>query len=239
MAATWTAGIQLVAQPLMDLRTYTFRHTEILSRIAAPNGVSIAPPDYWATALAVSPAAVATLDRYVFRTVAAFPPATAGRVFVNLWPPGVFDPVPPWAGLDAAWLTQTALELSEVHRWSRDARRRLAPYREAGGWIALDDVGAGRDGLALMAFWRPDVVKVDRTLVDRVCRSPGQAAVVRGLVSMAHELGALVVAEGVERADDAAWCADVGFDFGQGYLWARPAPWVADDRPISTQQGAM
>ena len=75
--------------------------------------------------------------------------------------------------------------------------------------------------------------------MDRVCRSPSQAAVVRGLVSMAHELGALVVAEGVERADDAAWCADVGFDFGQGYLWARPAPWVADDLPISTQQGAI
>lgn len=226
----WTRPVRLVAQPLMDLRTFQFRHAEILSRIRAPDGTPIPPPAYWSSALAVSPSFVAALDRYVFRTAMAQPPATAGRQFINIWPPSVvLDQDPPWALLDAEAVSQTALELSELHTWSRPARHVLAGYREAGGWIALDDVGAGRDGLALLAFWKPDVVKIDRSLVDRVCRSPGQAAVVRGLVSMSHEIGALVVAEGIERTDDAEWCADIGFDFGQGFLWARPAPWTDAD----------
>lgn len=226
MADQWTRPVQLVAQPFMDLRTFEFRHVEILSRIRAPDGRMIPPPAYWGSALAISPTLVAALDRHVLRTAMALPPATAGRYFINLWPHAVIDPDPPWASLDAAMVPLTALELSEMHSWSRQARRLLAGYREAGGWLALDDVGAGRDGLALLAFWQPDVVKIDRSLVDRVCRSPGQGAVVRGLVSMAHEIGALVVAEGIERADDAEWCADIGFDFGQGFLWARPAPWA-------------
>lgn len=225
-ADQWTRPVRLVAQPLMDLRTFQFRHVEILSRIRAPDGTPIPPPAYWGSALAVSSACVAALDRYVLRTAMAQPPATAGRHFINIWPPAVFDVDPPWALLDSVTLPLTALELSELHVWNRRARRALMGYRDAGGWIALDDVGAGRDGLALLAFWKPDVVKIDRSLIDHVSRSPGQAAVVRGLVSMSHEMGAVVVAEGIERTDDAEWCADIGVDFGQGFLWARPLPWI-------------
>jgi len=232
MATAWTRRLQLVAQPFMDLRSFSWQHAEVLSRIVGPDGRSIPPHAYWATALAVSPDVVTALDRWVLHTAVQWPPPVGGRVFVNLWPPGVFDAVPPWAALPADACSQVALELSELHRWNRQALRLLAPFREPGGWIALDDVGAGRDGLALMALWHPDVVKVDRELIDHVARSPGQAAVVRGLVSMAHELGALVVAEGVEQPEDALWCVDTGFDFGQGYLWAHPAPWIWDEEGV-------
>lgn len=234
----WTQPLTLVGQPFWDFGTGGFRHLEVLSRIAGADGAPIAPPAYWASALAAGPEWVAVLDRHVFQSALARPPATRGRLFINVWPPSVLQHDLPWGDASAPQVTHTALELSEMHEWSTAAWRSLKAYRALGGWIALDDVGAGRDGLTMMATLAPDVVKVDRILIDGVSRSAGQAAVVRHLVQMAHDVGARAVAEGVERPEDAAWCADAGFDWGQGYLWARPAPWTVHQGGFLDDEGS-
>lgn len=229
MSQNWTGQVKLVGQPFWDFAAQGFRHLEVLSRIAAADGSPIAPPAFWASALATGPHWVAVLDRHVFQAALRTPPLVAGRLFINIWPQSVLEGLLPWTDAPPDWIPHTALELSEMQKWSGAAWRQLEAYRALGGWIALDDVGAGRDGLTMMATLSPDVVKIDRCLVDGVARSTGQAAVVRNLVRMAHDVGAQVVAEGVEAAEDAAWCADAGCDWGQGYLWARPAPWATTE----------
>jgi hypothetical protein len=80
------------------------------------------------------------------------------------------------------------------------------------------------------------VVKLDRTLVDGLDRKPRQRKLVSATVRLCHELGALVVAEGIETTDEYLAVCDSGADFGQGYLFARPAfplPPVVWPRPGS------
>ena len=74
----------------------------------------------------------------------------------------------------------------------------LAPLRERGMRLAIDDVGAGFSSLRHIVLTRPDVLKIDRTLVDGVSHDPILTTLVRSLVDFGHGMGAKVVAEGVE-----------------------------------------
>jgi EAL domain-containing protein (putative c-di-GMP-specific phosphodiesterase class I) len=98
----------------------------------------------------------------------------------------------------------------------------LLLLRQRGAAIAVDDVGTGYAGLLRLAGMRPDFVKVDREVVAGVGDSVAQAAVLEALVTLAHRLGAEVIAEGVERLDDIAELARFDVDHVQGYAVARP-----------------
>ena len=69
-----------------------------------------------------------------------------------------------------------------------------------------------------------EVLKLDRSLVAAVPGEPGSEAVVRGAVDLAHALGAIVVAEGIETQDQWETVRALGCDVAQGYLVGRPAP---------------
>jgi EAL domain-containing protein (putative c-di-GMP-specific phosphodiesterase class I) len=98
----------------------------------------------------------------------------------------------------------------------------LEHYRSLGWRVALDDVGAGWSSLSLLAAVRPDVVKLDKGLVQEL-PDDGARTVVRAVVDLAHSLGAVVVAEGVETELLAQQVAELGADLGQGWLFGRPA----------------
>ena len=98
----------------------------------------------------------------------------------------------------------------------------LEHQRSLGWRVALDDVGVGWSSLALVAAVRPDVVKLDKALVNRLDDAAARA-VVGSLVTLAHSLDAVVVAEGVETAERADQVRDLGVDLGQGWLFGRPA----------------
>lgn len=103
-------------------------------------------------------------------------------------------------------------------------RRILEVYRGAGFGVALDDLGAGYSSLNLLRSLEPDYVKLDRELVSGVDGDAAKAAILRGVVSIARELGTAVIAEGIERPEEAAHLAEAGVDYLQGFLFARPAP---------------
>ena len=77
---------------------------------------------------------------------------------------------------------------------------------------------------------RPDLLKVDRSLVAGVHEQPGQAALLEAVVHFAARTGAQVCAEGVERREELAVLADLDVAFGQGFFIGRPAPGF-DDPP--------
>ena len=119
-----------------------------------------------------------------------------------------------------------SIEVTETAVISDPARaaatlRRLA---ERGMSISIDDFGVGYTSLGHLDQLPIDEIKIDRQFVAPLVTGPGAGAVVRALISLGHELGMTVVAEGVE--DDITFAAlkDLGCDLAQGYGIARPAP---------------
>jgi EAL domain-containing protein (putative c-di-GMP-specific phosphodiesterase class I) len=97
----------------------------------------------------------------------------------------------------------------------------LEHYRWLGWRVALDHVAAGWTSLSLLAAVRPEVVKLDKGLVQEL-PDDGARTVLRALVDLAHQLGAVVVAEGVETELLADEVTALGADLAQGWLYGRP-----------------
>lgn len=92
-----------------------------------------------------------------------------------------------------------------------------------GAFLVVDDLGAGHSNLKRIIDLEPHVVKLDLALVRGIEKSKRQQTLVTHVVSLCHELGARVVAEGIETQDELKAVIDTGADYGQGYLFARPA----------------
>ena len=102
--------------------------------------------------------------------------------------------------------------------------RALAEMRSHGTRLSADDLGSGYAGFRHLIRLDADIIKLDISLVAGIHRSHEQRALVRALVSFAAEIGADVVAEGIEEPDELTALQDVGVAYGQGYLLGRPAP---------------
>jgi EAL domain-containing protein (putative c-di-GMP-specific phosphodiesterase class I) len=126
-------------------------------------------------------------------------------------------------------LDRVLLELSEHDQVEDYAALMavLAPLRARGMRLAIDDVGAGFSSLRHIVLTSPDVIKLDRSMIDRVSTDAVLTKLVRSLVAFGHDCDCQVVAEGVETEPDAAALRDLGVDYGQGWHFGRPAP-VAD-----------
>ena len=123
-------------------------------------------------------------------------------------------------------LDRVVLELSEHDRVDDYAvlMAVLAPLRERGLRLAIDDVGAGFSSLRHIVLTAPDVIKLDRTLIDGVSEDLVLRTLVRSLVDFGHGCDARVVAEGVETSKDADALRALEVDYGQGWFFGRPGP---------------
>jgi diguanylate cyclase (GGDEF)-like protein/PAS domain S-box-containing protein len=115
----------------------------------------------------------------------------------------------------------------------------LRQLRETGVKTAIDDFGTGHSALSHLASLPVDLLKIDRSFVARLPEHPESRAIVEGVVMLAHRLGLQIVAEGIEGEEQAAYLAEIGCEFGQGYLFARPMPaatfaeWIEQARPMA------
>lgn len=99
----------------------------------------------------------------------------------------------------------------------------LEPLRAQGLRLAVDDVGAGYASLRHVLRMAPDIIKIDRSLVNGIAHDHALRTIVTGIVLLALDLRADTVAEGVETAADFAALTDLGIDMVQGYLLAKPS----------------
>ncbi|WP_336922004.1 EAL domain-containing protein [Aquipuribacter sp. SD81] len=99
----------------------------------------------------------------------------------------------------------------------------LDDLRQRGARIAMDDTGAGYDGLRRLVELRPEIVKLDRELVHEVHVRPEKRALVESLVSFCRQTGAALCAEGIETAEELRALAELGVQLGQGWFVGRPA----------------
>jgi len=109
----------------------------------------------------------------------------------------------------------------------------VSTYRKNGFLIALDDIGTGHSNLDRIPLLKPDVLKLDRSLVSGVAGHMTRLEVVKSFVQMASRLGSLALAEGVERQEDILRLLEVGVDVFQGYYFGRPAMRMAKPGVVS------
>jgi EAL domain-containing protein (putative c-di-GMP-specific phosphodiesterase class I)/GGDEF domain-containing protein len=107
----------------------------------------------------------------------------------------------------------------------------IAVYQQFNVRIAIDDFGRGYSGLETLTLVNPHYVKIDQFFIRDIAAHPRKFAIVQNVVRMAHSLGLLVVAEGVETPAELRAIRDAGCDFAQGFLIARPTADLAQLRP--------
>jgi diguanylate cyclase (GGDEF)-like protein len=95
--------------------------------------------------------------------------------------------------------------------------------REAGILIAIDDVGFGSSCLESLVLLEPDILKVDKRCVIGIDTEPTRVEHLRRYIRIARSLGCQIVAEGIENARELAVVRSLGVEYGQGYLWGKPA----------------
>ena len=99
----------------------------------------------------------------------------------------------------------------------------LAPLRERGAQLAIDDVGAGFANLRHILRLAPDIVKLDLSLTQEILRDPARRALATSLVGFAECVGASIVAEGISSDEDLSLLRALGVAYGQGFYLARPS----------------
>jgi diguanylate cyclase (GGDEF)-like protein len=123
---------------------------------------------------------------------------------------------------DPAGLVIEITEHEAVGDYARLSSR-LADYRGRGALVAIDDAGAGHASMRHVTQLNPDYIKIDRSLIHDIHLDHAKRALVRSMVTLEKELGAAIVAEGIESAEELGTLRSLGVPFGQGYLLARPA----------------
>lgn len=98
----------------------------------------------------------------------------------------------------------------------------LSGLRRGGIRIAVDDAGAGFASMRHILQLKPDVIKLDRNIIAGIDSDPGQRALGAAMVGFAGQIGAVLVAEGIETLPELDAAADLGMSAGQGYLLGRP-----------------
>jgi EAL domain-containing protein (putative c-di-GMP-specific phosphodiesterase class I) len=101
-------------------------------------------------------------------------------------------------------------------------------YRKLGFQIALDDTGAGYASLEAVMELSPDFIKVDRAFVSGIDEDPARQELLRALCSVADQINARIIGEGLDTLEELETLGRLGIPFGQGWLFGKPAPLRAD-----------
>ncbi len=148
------------------------------------------------------------------------------QLFVNLNVRDLLDerlftdlPLDPFAPRIVLEITERA-SLHQVP----DLQARIARLRAKGYRMAVDDLGAGYAGLTTFTQLEPEIVKLDMMLIRDIDGSPKKQKLVQSMTQLCGEMGAQVVAEGIETEAERKVITELGCDLLQGYHFARPGP---------------
>jgi EAL domain-containing protein (putative c-di-GMP-specific phosphodiesterase class I) len=113
-------------------------------------------------------------------------------------------------------------------------KRFISHFRQLGCLIAIDDFGAGHSNFDRIWDLEPDIVKIDRRLIQDAGTSRRVERILTGIVSLLHEAGSLVVVEGVESEHEALVAIAANADMIQGFYFARPQARIDVEQGFAT-----
>jgi EAL domain-containing protein (putative c-di-GMP-specific phosphodiesterase class I) len=131
-------------------------------------------------------------------------------------------------------LSSVVIEVTEHELAAEDGalEEGIERLRARGARIAVDDAGSGYAGLKQLMRVQPDVIKLDRSLVEGIHNDGAKTALVEFFVMFARRVGAGILTEGIETVDELRTLVNLGVNYGQGFLLGRPAePW----QPVSQE----
>ena len=126
-------------------------------------------------------------------------------------------------GVEPARLCLEITETALIGEWG-DVQETLSALSALGVRLALDDFGTGYSTLAHLQRLKVDILKIDRSFVAQISRSPRDREIVAAVTAMSHALGMTVVGEGIETSHQFDTLAGLDCDQGQGFLLAHPMP---------------
>lgn len=217
-----TESLLTMFQPIVGLRAHRRCGVEALTRFPTGTGT---PEAVFQSAHAVG-LGTALEALAVHRAISFLPLIPDGQYLaVNLSPAAAFDLSDRIRDAAEVDLTRLVLELTEETAvdYYPALRTRLAPLRERGLRLAIDDAGAGYSSLLHIVELQPDIIKVDKSLVGGIAADHSRRSAIRAFVSLAQNLDAATVAEGIETVADLNTARDLGITCGQGYLLGRPS----------------
>lgn len=118
--------------------------------------------------------------------------------------------------------TQVIIEITETDTVGGRGREIVAMARSLGVRVAIDDFGTGANDLAQLQDLQVDYIKIDQSFVRKIGSQAPGARLIEAIVTIARDVEASTIAEGVETEDQAAYLTNIGVDFGQGFLFAQP-----------------
>jgi EAL domain-containing protein (putative c-di-GMP-specific phosphodiesterase class I) len=219
-------ALTMAFQPIVDLQEQRIDAYEALVR--GVHGESAADMLKWATAenlyafdqacrvKAIELAAALDIDRNLninFLPNAVYEPRACIRATLEAAARTGFDPRRlTFEIVETEWISNTPHLLNI-----------MTEYRKMGFRVALDDFGTGYSGLARLAELRPDIIKVDRCLIQDCDQNRVRLAILASIITLGAQIGVKVVLEGIESFGEVEALRSVGARFMQGFYFAKPA----------------
>jgi EAL domain-containing protein (putative c-di-GMP-specific phosphodiesterase class I) len=226
--------IWLAFQPQWDFRTNTISGAEALIRWNHPERGPIRPDEfilqaeragridtltYWVIEQAISAHAALSVSDPLFQMSINL----SGQMVDKPSLVSNFAEIVRRRGIDASRLTVEVTETSGVQNRPA-ARHNLSQLRAMGFRLSIDDFGTGEASLSYLAELPSDELKLDRRFVSAISTCPRNRTIVASTIGLAHALGQVVVAEGIEDAETFHMLQSMDCDHGQGYWIGRPVP---------------
>ncbi|HEX5938501.1 MAG TPA: EAL domain-containing protein [Actinomycetota bacterium] len=215
-------GVWIVYQPVVDLETRTRIGVEALARFGS---IPVRSPDRWFSDAIACELGLQLELRTLLEALRGLPKIHDGAFLaVNASHRAAVSPgfVERLAGIE----DRLVLEITE-HEAIDDygaLAEGLAPLRERGLRVAVDDVGAGYASLRHALQLAPDMVKMDISLTRGIDRDTGRRALAAALISFAEDTDMTILAEGIETVGELEALRHLGVRYGQGFHLGRPAP---------------
>lgn len=223
-------SVKAVYQPIVSLKSGRILGYEALSR--GPEGSELASPAVLFS-LAERYKCLSALELLCHRKAISGSAQELGDnlLFINISPSilatGDYQKVLTEILLDNGINPKrVVLELTErdpIEDFS-EFREALNVYRVAGYRIAIDDAGAGYSSLQAIAELQVEFVKIDCSLIRDIDQNPTKRALLETLVDFCAKVGSRIICEGIESVDELRVLIDLGCNYGQGYLLAKPGP---------------
>ena len=237
-------------QPIFSLGDRRLRGFEALVRWQHPTIGLVAPLDF--IFIAEETGFIVPLGRWILfeacNQMAAWTALTDEPLTVavnvsrrQLSSPLLVDDVRTALALTGVHPLQLVLEVTEsvLMENPEQTASALTELRALGIRISVDDFGTGFSSLSYLQRFPVDVLKIDKSFVDPLNESePASSALVTSIIGLAHSLSLEVVAEGIEREDQFERLIELGCDYGQGYLMARPLDREKSEALVEFYQGS-
>jgi diguanylate cyclase (GGDEF)-like protein/PAS domain S-box-containing protein len=240
--------VEVLYQPIVDLKTGAITGAEALVRLRELDGSLMSPIEFidiaedtgliirlGAQVLAIATRRAASwVSRYSGHSLHVAVNVSARQMADSSFAQQVASELAS-TGLPAELLS---LELTEsaLIEGNPTTEKTLNQLTALGIQLGLDDFGTGFSSLAYLKRFPIDFVKIDRTFVDGLGTDDNDTAIVKATIALSHSLGLRVVAEGVETVAQRDLLKELGCDLGQGYLFARPLDAMAIETMLNDQR---